>query len=84
MKNNLSLPKLGILGGGQLGRMTLQAAIPFGLQTTVLDPDRQAPCSGLTPQFVQGDLMNFEDVYTFGKSVNVLTIEFEQDRKSVV
>ncbi len=77
MSSPFYLPKLGILGGGQLGRMLVQAAIPFGLDTAVLDPDTNAPCAGLTPQFIQGDLMNFETVYAFGKTVDILTIEFE-------
>jgi 5-(carboxyamino)imidazole ribonucleotide synthase len=69
--------KLGILGGGQLGRMLIQEAINLNISTSVLDPDANAPCRYLTEQFVVGDFRDEETVYAFGKNVNLLTIEIE-------
>lgn len=70
--------KLGILGGGQLGRMLIQESINYNITTYVLDPDVDAPCKDICKKFVQGSLTDFETVYNFGKQVNVLTIEIEK------
>ena len=70
--------KLGILGGGQLGRMLIQESINYNITTYVLDPDAEAPCKDICKKFVQGSLTDFETVYNFGKQVNVLTIEIEK------
>jgi 5-(carboxyamino)imidazole ribonucleotide synthase len=69
--------KLGILGGGQLGKMLLSDTRKFDIQTYVLDPSDEAPCKIACNQFFKGDLMNFETVYNFGKLVDVLTFEIE-------
>ncbi|NOY47363.1 MAG: ATP-grasp domain-containing protein, partial [Chlorobi bacterium] len=69
--------KLGILGGGQLGKMLLNDTRKFDIYTCVLDPSNEAPCKIGSNEFYQGDLMDFETVYTFGKKVDVLTIEIE-------
>jgi 5-(carboxyamino)imidazole ribonucleotide synthase len=69
--------KLGILGGGQLGKMLLFDTRKFDIQTYVLDPSNEAPCKIACNHFFQGDLMNFDDVYNFGKQVDVLTFEIE-------
>lgn len=69
--------RLGLLGGGQLGRMLLQAAIDFDLRPSVLDPDPDAPCAAIAPQFVVGSFRDFETVYRFGRGLDVLTIEIE-------
>jgi 5-(carboxyamino)imidazole ribonucleotide synthase len=69
--------KLGILGGGQLGRMLIQSCINFNLHTSVLDPDGQAPCSGFCNEFQKGSLQDFETVYNFGKQADLVTIEIE-------
>lgn len=69
--------KLGILGGGQLGKMLLFDTRKFDIQTYVLDPSEEAPCKIACNQFFQGDLMDFETVYNFGKQVDVLTFEIE-------
>jgi 5-(carboxyamino)imidazole ribonucleotide synthase len=69
--------KLGILGGGQLGKMLLFDTRKFDIQTYVLDPSDEAPCKIACNQFFQGDLMDFETVYNFGKRVDVLTFEIE-------
>ena len=69
--------KLGILGGGQLGKMILFDTRKFDIQTYVLDPSDEAPCKIACNHFFQGDLMDFETVYNFGKKVDVLTFEIE-------
>ena len=69
--------KLGILGGGQLGKMLLAETRKFDIQTYVLDPSDEAPCKIACNKFVQGSLMDFETVYNFGKQVDVLTFEIE-------
>ncbi len=69
--------KLGILGGGQLGKMLLFDTRKFDIQTYVLDPSEEAPCKIACNKFFQGDLMDFQTVYDFGKQVDVLTFEIE-------
>jgi 5-(carboxyamino)imidazole ribonucleotide synthase len=69
--------KAGILGGGQLGRMLLQAAANYTVETFVLENDPHCPAAHLCHHFIQGDITNFDDVYAFGKKVDVLTIEIE-------
>jgi len=77
-KNYFSSPfKLGILGGGQLGKMMLNDTRKFDIYTCVLDPSNEAPCKIACNEFYQGDLMDFETVLNFGKKVDVLTIEIE-------
>ena len=68
--------KIGILGGGQLGRMLIQAGIDYNLSFSVLDPDAHAPCSGIA-EFHQGKLTDFEAVMKFGQTCDVITIEIE-------
>ena len=69
--------KLGILGGGQLGKMILFDTRKFDIQTYVLDPSDEAPCKIACNKFFQGNLMDFETVYNFGKQVDILTFEIE-------
>ena len=69
--------KLGILGGGQLGKMLLAETRKFDIQTYVLDPSEDAPSRITCNKFVQGSLTDFETVYNFGKQVDVLTFEIE-------
>lgn len=69
--------KLGVLGGGQLGRMLLSETQKFDVFTCVLDPSPDAPCAEICQEFYQGDLLDFETVYNFGKKVDLLTIEIE-------
>ena len=69
--------KLGILGGGQLGKMLLLETQRFDIQTYILDPNKSSPSKNLCNKFIIGDLNNFDDVYNFGKKVDVLTIEIE-------
>jgi len=69
--------RLGILGGGQLGKMLLYDTRKFDIATLILDPSNEAPAQFGAHQFFQGDLMDYETVYRFGKKVAVLTIEIE-------
>jgi len=69
--------KLGILGGGQLGKMLLYETRKWDIYTKVLDASEQAPCKISCNEFVLGNLLDFDTVYNFGKDVNVLTIEIE-------
>lgn len=69
--------KLGVLGGGQLGKMLLAETQKFDVYTCILDPSEDAPCAAHCNEFYQGDLLDFDAVYNFGKKVDVLTIEIE-------
>ncbi|WP_373516198.1 5-(carboxyamino)imidazole ribonucleotide synthase [Pricia sp.] len=69
--------KLGILGGGQLGKMLLYETRKFDIHTVVMDASEEAPCKIACNEFVLGELMDFDAVYNFGKKVDVLTIEIE-------
>jgi 5-(carboxyamino)imidazole ribonucleotide synthase len=68
---------IGILGGGQLGRMLIQNAINLNLNISVLDPDKHAPCRHLVKKFTLGDLNDYDTVYDFGKDKDLITIEIE-------
>ncbi len=68
--------KLGILGGGQLGRMLIQSGIDLNIPFAVLDPDPEAPCSGIA-EFTCGKLTDYDTVMAFGAHCDVLTIEIE-------
>ena len=70
--------RIGILGGGQLGLMLLQAAVDWNLDIHVLDPDAEAPCRKIAPHFQQGSLQDYDTVYNFGKELDVITIEIEK------
>jgi 5-(carboxyamino)imidazole ribonucleotide synthase len=70
--------KLGILGGGQLGRMLIQEAINLNVTAYVLDPDPDAPCKNICDKFEVGSLTDYETVYNFGKKADLITIEIEK------
>ena len=69
--------KAGILGGGQLGRMLLQAAANYPVETYLMENDEDSPAAHLCHHFIKGDIRNFDDVYRFGKDLQALTIEIE-------
>lgn len=69
--------KIGVLGGGQLGRMLQQKALCLGLDIAFIDPDENAPCKEISARFFKGDIKDFETVYSFGKGKDVITIEIE-------
>jgi 5-(carboxyamino)imidazole ribonucleotide synthase len=69
--------KVGILGGGQLGRMLLQTAANYQVETHVLENDDECPAAHLCRFFIKGDIRNFDAVYNFGKNLDAITIEIE-------
>ena len=69
--------KLGILGGGQLGKMILYSTRKFDIYTCVLDPSKDAPARLACDEFNVGDLLDYDTVIDFGKKVDILTIEIE-------
>ncbi|RYG41308.1 MAG: 5-(carboxyamino)imidazole ribonucleotide synthase, partial [Chitinophagaceae bacterium] len=72
------MKKAGILGGGQLGRMLLQAAANYPVETFVMEDREDCPAAHLCHHFVKGDISDFDDVYRFGKNLDVITIEIEK------
>jgi len=77
MSNPSVRPKIGILGGGQLGRMLLQAAANYHVETCVLENDSECPAAHLCHHFTKGDIKDFDAVYNFGKGLDAITIEIE-------
>lgn len=77
MKKQITDLNIGLLGGGQLGRMLLQKAIDWNLKISILDPSPEAPCAYLVENFQSGNWKDFETVYQFGKGKDLVTIEFE-------
>ncbi len=69
--------RLGILGGGQLGRMLIQAAIDLNVSISILDPAADAPCRPYAHHFTQGNLKDYDTVMAFGETCDVITIEIE-------
>ena len=69
--------KLGVLGGGQLGRMMIQSAIDYNIDVHIIDPDPNAPCRNIATTFEVGNLKDFDTVYEFGKTCDLITIEIE-------
>ncbi len=74
---NITQSKLGILGGGQLGKMLIQSAMDLNIDIKILDPDPNAPCSKIAHEFVSGSLLDYETVVRFGLDCDVITIEIE-------
>ncbi|MEP2024372.1 MAG: 5-(carboxyamino)imidazole ribonucleotide synthase [Reichenbachiella sp.] len=68
---------VGVLGGGQLGRMMIQSAVDFNLEIKSMDPDPNAPCKSLASEFVLGDIRDFDEVMAFGKDCDIITVEIE-------
>jgi 5-(carboxyamino)imidazole ribonucleotide synthase len=73
-RSNLTL---GIIAGGQLGKMLIQKASEWSIKTKILDPDETCPSRAVADEYVQGDYLDFDTVYNFGKGVDVLTFELE-------
>ncbi|HEX8462408.1 MAG TPA: 5-(carboxyamino)imidazole ribonucleotide synthase [Segetibacter sp.] len=69
--------KVGILGGGQLGRMLLQSAANYPVETHIMENDPNCPSAHLCHHFTKGNIQNFEAVYNFGKNLDAITIEIE-------
>ena len=71
------MKQIGILGGGQLGKMLLQAAVNYPVQTYLMENESDCPAAHLCHHFIKGDIRNFDDVYNFGKNLDAITIEIE-------
>ena len=69
--------KIGILGGGQLGKMLLQAGSRLGLNISVMDTDKSFPAAFICPEFVCGNIKDYEDVLNFGMKMDIISIEIE-------
>lgn len=69
--------KLGIIGGGQLGRMLIQAGIDLNINFAILDSDENAPCKKLVDDFTLGNLKDYKTVINFGQKCDLITIEIE-------
>jgi 5-(carboxyamino)imidazole ribonucleotide synthase len=77
MRNPSAPLKVGILGGGQLGRMLLQAGANYPVEISVLENDAECPSAHLCHHFTNGDIKDFDAVYAFGKNLDAITIEIE-------
>lgn len=77
MDKSIQQLKIGLLGGGQLGRMLIQEATNWDLKISVLDPSEDAPCKNLTHEFSHGDFREYDTVFEFCKNKDIITIEFE-------
>jgi 5-(carboxyamino)imidazole ribonucleotide synthase len=69
--------RLGMVGGGQLGRMFIQSALSFDVHVHALDPDPNAPCKDIAHSFTIGSLNDFDTLYAFGRDKHVMTVEIE-------
>ena len=69
--------RLGILGGGQLGRMFIQEAISYDIHVHIMENDDNAPSANIATTFTKGDITNYDDVMAFGKNMDVITVEIE-------
>ena len=78
IRNMIPNTRVAILGGGQLGSMLIRYAIDYGIDVSVMDKDRHAPCSRYTKAFTCGDPDSYEDVMEFGAGLDIITIEKEQ------
>ena len=77
MPKDITNLKIGVLGGGQLGRMMIQSAINYNLDISIIDPDKNAPCAHLVENFTVGSLTDEALVYKWGKDFDLITIEIE-------
>lgn len=77
MQKTVHSARIGILGGGQLGRMLLQASANYPVETYILENDEQCPAAHLCNHFIKGDIKDFDAVYNFGKGLDAITIEIE-------
>lgn len=69
--------KIGILGGGQLGRMLVEASIPLALDISILDENLEFPAAGICTRFFEGDFSKYDDVLQFGLAMDIITVEIE-------
>ena len=70
-------PTIGILGGGQLGRMLSVAASRLGYDCHIFDPNKNSPASKISTFYTQANFDDFDALTLFAKSVDIVTYEFE-------
>jgi 5-(carboxyamino)imidazole ribonucleotide synthase len=70
--------KVGILGGGQLGRMLISPAIDLDIELHFLENDSDAPCSTVSRNFHKGDITDYQNVLDFGRQMDIISIEIEK------
>lgn len=68
--------KIGILGGGQLGRMLIQEALKYDDEFFMLDPNEDCSCATIS-HFTKGNFNHKDEVFNFGKDKEVVSIEIE-------
>lgn len=69
--------KIGVLGGGQLGKMLCQDASKLGIRLHILEKDDSFPAAGVCPDITSGDFTDYDDVYAFGQQMDIITVEIE-------
>ena len=77
MNSKIFEKKLGIIGGGQLGKMLLSECNKMNIHTSVLDTNENSPCKNLSNKFYCGDFNDYDTVYSFGKDCDLITFEIE-------
>ena len=77
MDSNLLQKTLGIIGGGQLGKMLLSECNKMNIKTHVLDPNENSSCKKITNKFFCGDFKDFDTVLNFGNECDLITFEIE-------
>ena len=77
MNSKIFDKKLGIIGGGQLGKMLLSECNKMNIYTSILDPNKNSPCKNLSNKFYCGDFNDYDTVYSFGKDCDLITFEIE-------
>ena len=69
--------KIGIIGGGQLGKMILDETNKMGIPVSILDPSIDSPCSNLSHNFIQGDFKDYDTILNFGLKHDIISYEIE-------
>ena len=69
--------KIGILGGGQLGKMLCQEASKLGIRLHILEKDDTFPSAGVCPDITYGNFKDYDDVLAFGRQMDIVTVEIE-------
>jgi len=77
MNSKLFDKKLGIIGGGQLGKMLLAECNKMSITTYVIDSSERSPCKNLCSQFYFGDLNDYDTILNFGRECDIITFEIE-------
>ena len=74
----MQFPKIGILGGGQLGKMLVLDGARLDLPLYILDQEISFPAGRVNRLFMEGDFTEYGDVLAFGREMDIITIEIEK------